>query len=165
MYYFITTFGLASWEQCGYVLGGPVPECEDEKCHRLDLIHFCIYWTLRYIWAKAATALMRFRTCPTVIVRCREIDSYCSVSEDLYTVVDSEQSLSALVTSDLQWVRVTVTCLARWWLYPSKWWTYGAVWLLHGWYHVKPLPSRLTFCVHHATMHQFTVSFHAKPHT
>ena len=110
MYYFITTFGPASWEQCGYVLGGPVAEWEDEKCHRLDLIHFCIYWTLRYTWAKAATALMRFRTCPVVIVRCREIDSYCPVSEDLYTVVDSEQTLRSCH------IWSSVTCLARGWL-------------------------------------------------
>jgi len=28
----------------------------------------------------------------------------------------------------------------------------------HGWCHVKLLPFRRKFCVHHATMHQFTVS-------
>ena len=38
-------------------------------------------------------------------------------------------------------------------------------WLLHGsMCHVKLLPSRGTFFVHHATMHQFTVSLYAKPH-
>ena len=30
--------------------------------------------------------------------------------------------------------------------------------------HVKLLPSRRKFCVHHTTMHQFTVSRHAKVH-
>ena len=30
--------------------------------------------------------------------------------------------------------------------------------LLHGWYHMKLLPSQWKFCVYHATMHQFTVS-------
>ena len=46
-----------------------------------------------------------------------------------------------------------------------KWCTYSAVWLLHGWCHVKLLPSQCTFCVHHRTMHQFTMSLHLKPHT
>ena len=44
--------------------------------------------------------------------------------------------------------------------YPPKWCTYNAVWLLHGWCHVKLLPSRRTFCVHHTTVHQFTLSYH-----
>ena len=30
--------------------------------------------------------------------------------------------------------------------------------------HVKQLPSRRWFCVHHSTMHQFKVSLHSKPH-
>ena len=34
---------------------------------------------------------------------------------------------------------------------------------LHGWCHVKLLLSRRSFCVHHITMHQITVSFHSKP--
>ena len=38
-----------------------------------------------------------------------------------------------------------------------KWFTYSAIWLLHGWCHVKLLPSRRTFCV----MHKFTVSLHS----
>ena len=43
--------------------------------------------------------------------------------------------------------------------------SYSAVWLLHGWCHVKLLPSRRTICVHQTTMHQFTVSLHVRPHT
>ena len=35
----------------------------------------------------------------------------------------------------------------------------SAVWLLYTrWRHVKLLPTRRTFCEHHTTMHQFTVS-------
>ena len=34
---------------------------------------------------------------------------------------------------------------------------YSTVWLFYGWCHVKL--SQCRFCVHHATMHQFTVSF------
>ena len=30
-----------------------------------------------------------------------------------------------------------------------------------GWLHVKLRPSRRTFCVHHTTMHQFTVIYEA----
>ena len=41
---------------------------------------------------------------------------------------------------------------------------YSTVWLLHGWCQVKLLPSQHTFCVHHTTMHQFTVSLYSKPH-
>ena len=40
----------------------------------------------------------------------------------------------------------------------------SAIWLLHGWRHVKLLPSRGTFCVHHTTMRQFTVSLPSEPH-
>ena len=49
------------------------------------------------------------------------------------------------------------------WIYTQS--GYGAIWLLHGWCHVKLLPSRRTYCVHHTTMHQFTLSFCSKPHT
>ena len=42
---------------------------------------------------------------------------------------------------------------------------YCAVRLLNGWCHVKLLPSRRKFCVHHTTMHRFTVSLYSKPHT
>ena len=42
------------------------------------------------------------------------------------------------------------------------WSSYSTVSLLLGWCHVKLLPSRHKFCVHHATMHQFTVSLYFK---
>ena len=42
--------------------------------------------------------------------------------------------------------------------YPPKWYTHSAVWLLHGWYHVKVVPSRCTFCVYHTTMYAFSVT-------
>ena len=41
---------------------------------------------------------------------------------------------------------------------------YSAVWLLQGWCHIKLLPSQHAFCVHHTTVHQFTVSLYLKPH-
>ena len=41
---------------------------------------------------------------------------------------------------------------------------FSAIWLLHGWCHMKILPSRRKFCVHHTTLHQFTASLHSKPH-
>ena len=41
----------------------------------------------------------------------------------------------------------------------TKWCTDSAIWLLHGWCHVKLLPSRRMFRVHHTIMHQLTVSF------
>ena len=40
---------------------------------------------------------------------------------------------------------------------------YGTVWLLHGRCHMKLLPSRCKFCVHHTTMHQFTLPLYSKP--
>ena len=42
----------------------------------------------------------------------------------------------------------------------------SALWLLHGWCHVKLLLSRRRLCVHHSTIHQFTVSvaIHSKSH-
>ena len=40
----------------------------------------------------------------------------------------------------------------------------STVWLLHGWCHVKLLPSLRQLCVHHTTMHQYTLSLHSKPH-
>ena len=48
---------------------------------------------------------------------------------------------------------------------PPKWCSYSTVWLLHGWCHIKLLPSQHTFCVHHTTMHQFTMPPYSKPHT
>ena len=43
--------------------------------------------------------------------------------------------------------------------YPPKvGYIYSGIWLLHSSCHVKLLPSRRTFCVHHTTMHQFTAS-------
>ena len=48
--------------------------------------------------------------------------------------------------------------------YRSKWSTYNAILLLRGRCRVKLLQSRRTFCVHHITMHQFTVPLHSKPH-
>ena len=46
-----------------------------------------------------------------------------------------------------------------------NWCTDSSIWLLNGWCHVKLPLSRRTFCLHHTTMHQFTESFHSKPHT
>ena len=45
---------------------------------------------------------------------------------------------------------------------PTKWCTDSAIWLLHCWCHMKLLPSRRKLCVHHTTVHQFTVSPHSK---
>ena len=42
---------------------------------------------------------------------------------------------------------------------------YSPVWLLHGWCHMKMLPSRRKFSVHHTIMHQFIVPLYLKPHT
>ena len=39
--------------------------------------------------------------------------------------------------------------LWRFFQHPSKWCTYSAIWLLHGWCHVKLLPPRRTFSIHH----------------
>ena len=46
--------------------------------------------------------------------------------------------------------------LQRGFEYQPKCCTYSAAWLLLGWCHVKLLPSRRTFCVHHATVHRVT---------
>ena len=43
--------------------------------------------------------------------------------------------------------------------YPPKCCAYNAVWLLHGWCHVKLLPSRWMFCVHHIIMHNLHYHF------
>ena len=48
--------------------------------------------------------------------------------------------------------------------YPHKGCTGSTVWLLHGWCHMKLLPSWHKVCVLHSTMHQFTVSLHSKPY-
>ena len=49
-------------------------------------------------------------------------------------------------------------------LRPPKQCTDSAIWSLHGWCYVKLQSSRCMFCVHHTTMHQFTVSSHTKPY-
>ena len=43
--------------------------------------------------------------------------------------------------------------------YPPNRCTYSAIRLLHGWRHVKLLPSRRTFCVHHTTMNHLQHHF------
>ena len=42
--------------------------------------------------------------------------------------------------------------------------SYSTVWLLHGWCHLKLLPSRCKFCARHRTMHQFPMSPYLKSH-
>ena len=61
----------------------------------------------------------------------------------------------------------TSDCSLSWCVFecPPQCYTYSTIWLLHGWCQMKPLPSWPMFWVHHITMHQFTVSLHAKPHT
>ena len=49
--------------------------------------------------------------------------------------------------------------------YPHRWCTNSAIRLLHVWCHVKLLPSQRTCCLHHTTMHKFTVSVHSKCYT
>ena len=39
----------------------------------------------------------------------------------------------------------------------------SALWLIHGWRHVKLLPSRRKFSVHHTILRQFTVTPYSKP--
>ena len=70
-----------------------------------------------------------------------------------------EQIHLALVACDSEWV----TFYSAFWISTAVV-NYSAVWLLHGWCHVKLPPSRRTFCVHHTTTHQFTMSLHSKPH-
>ena len=76
----------------------------------------------------------------------------------------SASLISLMVSVDVKH-RVYLLYNAFFFKYPPKWCTYGAVLLLHGCCHVKLLQSRRMFCVHHATMHQFTVSLYSKPHT
>ena len=45
------------------------------------------------------------------------------------------------------------------------WWSDSTISLLYCWCLVKLLPFRRTFCLHHTTVHQFTVSLHSEPHT
>ena len=61
-------------------------------------------------------------------------------------------------------VLTALRCLVVTWLMISPWYNRTG-WLgvkhqftdLHGWWHVKLLPFRHTFYVHHAALHQFTV--------
>ena len=60
----------------------------------------------------------------------------------------SENTHCALVVCDTEWVTAALH---------SAFWTAAKV--------VTVLPSWCKFCVHHTTMHQFTVSLYSKPHT
>ena len=55
---------------------------------------------------------------------------------------------------------VTVTVYSAFWVSTQVVYLV-AVWLVHGWCHMKLLPSWHTFCVHNATMYQFAVSFYS----
>ena len=57
---------------------------------------------------------------------------------------------------------VTVSLHNAFWISALS--VYSAVWLLHGWCQVKLLPSQHKFCVHHTTIHKFTVSLYLKLH-
>ena len=59
--------------------------------------------------------------------------------------------LTAL-TCDFTWVTSFLWCVFE---YPPLWCTYSAVWLLHGWCHMKLLPSRRVLCTpyNHAPCH------------
>ena len=73
----------------------------------------------------------------------------CSLLPSRFTVLESYATLDECSFTQ---------CNFKHWL---KWCTYSAVLLLHGWCHVKLLPSQCTFCAHHTAMHQFTVLFEA----
>ena len=73
------------------------------------------------------------------------VDRFCIV---LFSAL--EQTHCALVVCDFK--PVTVSFYSVFVLNDD------AVWLLHGWCYVKLLPSRHTFRVHHAAMHQFSVT-------
>ena len=72
-----------------------------------------------------------------------------------------KQAHCTFVRCDSKWATVAFYSMLE---YPPKWCIYSAFWLLHGWCHVKLLPFQCMFCVHHTTMHQFTVSLHSQPH-
>ena len=65
-----------------------------------------------------------------------------------------KHSHCALVACNYEWETVALHSAFE---YPPKWCTYRAIWTLCGWCHEKLLPSLLTLCADHASMHQFTV--------
>ena len=54
-----------------------------------------------------------------------------------------------------EWLTYYTAFLLLLFIHPPKWCTYSAVWLLHGWCHVKLLPSRRVPCppCNHAPCH------------
>ena len=62
------------------------------------------------------------------------------------------------------WLWMSLVLYGVFWMF-TEWCPNRAVWLLHSWFHLKLLLSWCIFCVHHTTMHQFTVLLHLKPHT
>ena len=81
------------------------------------------------------------------------------------------QAISMLCLTSVVFVVVFVTCNFEWvtvafdsmlWI-STVWCTYNTFQLLHGWCHMNwALPFQCTFLsvLHHATIHQFTVSLH-----
>ena len=73
----------------------------------------------------------------------------------LYSAIfDSGQTHCTLVVCESE--SMTVALLSAILNIPSKWCTFSAVCLLHGWCHLKLLPSRPTFSVRHTIMHEFS---------
>ena len=85
------------------------------------------------------------------------------ITIEVHSTVVVDHFYTALVSALEQTHCTVVTCDSEW-VTASKWCTYSTIWLLHGWCHVRLLLSWHMFCVHHITMHEFTVSFFAKPH-
>ena len=90
-----------------------------------------------------------------------EMSPKCFTVTTIALVFASELTHCSLIVCDSEWMTIA---LYRAFL-NIHWSGYSALWLLHGWCHVKPLPSRGTFCVHHTVMHQFTVSLYSKAQT
>ena len=79
----------------------------------------------------------------------------------LYSAISAlEQTYCALVACGSEWMKLFIAFFFFFLQYPPKWYTYSAVWLLHGWCHVKLLPSRRVLCTpcNHTPCH-VTVGF------
>ena len=136
-------------------------------CNFLFAVETQLWKTYNLIWKSAedwikcpSTALYIFSSSLFSAVE-KRLEGSCKKNVvDCFSCFSTfKQTHNAIVTCDSEWVTV-LACL---WI-SSKWCTYSAIRLLHDWCLMKLLLSRHTLYVHHTTLHQFTVSLHAKPH-
>jgi len=122
-------------------------------------------WILKLRWTLMAMVMQAQEQCSLFLLHAYWLLLLIAFvsSSILCSQIDSLHSCCLCFwMSDYPFIKYPLKCYCL--KYPLKWCTDSGIWLLHGWCHVKLLPSQHKFCVHHTIMHKFIVLLHSKPH-